>query len=327
MQSTEQTNRQQPIKLSIVVPVYNVQEYLPACLESLLSQAQGRPVEVLLVDDGSTDGSGQLCKAWAARWPQVRLFEQENGGASAARNLGIRQARGEYIQFVDSDDWLEEGALDKILAALEKEPDLLLLNLNRYRDGQKMSATGWKSASLAGGLDHFLGRLIRQEPLYCVVVSPILRREWQREKELFFLEGIIHEDMEWIPHLLCQAAGIQVLDEPVYGYRLGRQGSVMNGTDLQRHVGSLLLAARTLMGESGDYDKTRRKFCCRAAGLCLFMAMEYAFQQGEEAARAAEKEIRGDLLLAPALRALPRKYALCCLLGGGLTGGIRRFCR
>ena len=318
---------QKALWLSIVVPVYNVKEYLPACMESLLGQAEGRPVEILLVDDGSTDGSGQLCEEYASQHTQVRVFRQENGGASAARNLGIRQAEGEYIQFVDSDDWLEKGALEKILAALENQPDILLVNLNRYRDGKKESATGWHSESLAGGAEAFLGRLIRKDPLYCVVVSPILSRDWQQKENLFFLEGIIHEDMEWIPHLLCRAGSIRVLDEPVYAYRLSRQGSVMNATSLEKHVVSLMMTARTLMGESQEYDKIRQKFCRRAAGLCLFMAMEYAFRQGENRAQKLEKEIWADLLLAPALRDLPRKYALCCLLGRGLTGGIRLYYR
>ena len=315
---------QKALRLSIVVPVYNVKEYLPACMESLLGQAEGRPVEILLVDDGSTDGSGLLCQEYAKQHGQVRAFRQENGGASAARNLGIRQAEGAYIQFVDSDDWLEEGALEKILAALENQPDVLLVNLNRYRDGKKESVTGWHSESLAGGTEAFLGRLIRKEEMCAMPQVAIFRRQLAREGELAFLEGIIHEDMEWIPHLLCQAGLIQVLDEPVYAYRLSRQGSVMNATGLERHVVSLMTAARALMGESQEHDRTRRKFCCRAAGLCLFMAMRYAFRLGESAAKETEKEIRSDLLLAPALRALPRKYALCCLLGGGLTGGIRK---
>lgn len=323
----ERNTEQKALRLSIVVPVYNVKEYLPACMESLLGQAEGRPVEILLVDDGSTDGSGQLCQEYAKQHGQVRAFRQENGGASAARNLGIRQAEGAYIQFVDSDDWLEEGALEKILAALENQPDVLLVNLNRYRDGKKESVTGWHSESLAGGADAFLGRLIRKDPLYCVVVSPILSRDWQQKENLFFLEGIIHEDMEWIPHLLCRAGSIRVLDEPVYAYRLSRQGSVMNATSLEKHVVSLMMTARTLMGERQEYDKIRQKFCRRAAGLCLFMAMEYAFRQGENRAQKLEKEIWADLLLAPALRDLPRKYALCCLLGRGLTGGIRLYYR
>ena len=325
---TQARNTEQEVLwLSIVVPVYNVKKYLPDCMESLLGQAEGRPVEILLVDDGSTDDSGQLCQEYAKQHGQVRAFRQENGGASAARNLGIRQAEGEYIQFVDSDDWLEEGALDKILNALKNQPDVLLVNLNRYRDGKKESATGWHGESLAGGTEAFLGRLIRKEEMCAMPQVAIFRRQLAREGELAFLEGIIHEDMEWIPHLLCQAGSIRVLDEPVYAYRLSRQGSVMNATGLERHVGSLMTAARTLMGESQEYDKIRQKFCCRAAGLCLFMAMEYAFRQGENRAKELEKEIRADLLLIPALRYLPRKYLLYCLLGRGLTGGIRLYYR
>lgn len=181
----------------------------------------------------------------------------------------------------------------------------------------------------AGGTEAFLGRLIRKEEMCAMPQVADFSRpaaSQGRESSLFCKGSFMRI---WNGSLICsgQAGSIRVLDDQYTPYRLSRQGSVMNATGLERHVGSLMTAARTLMGESQEYDKIRQKFCCRAAGLCLFMAMEYAFRQGENRAKELEKEIRADLLLIPALRYLPRKYLLYCLLGRGLTGGIRLYYR
>ena len=95
--------------ISVVVPVYNVADYLPACLDSILSQDYDA-LEVILIDDGSTDASGAICDDYAARDSRVRVIHQKNGGAAAAKNAGLRAAGGEYLSFVDSDDYLEPGA-------------------------------------------------------------------------------------------------------------------------------------------------------------------------------------------------------------------------
>ena len=97
--------------LSIIVPVYNVADYLPRCMDSILSQSFA-DFEVLLVDDGSTDGSGDICDAYPNRDSRVRVFHKENGGVSSARNIGLEKSKGEWITFVDADDYLDDGYFD-----------------------------------------------------------------------------------------------------------------------------------------------------------------------------------------------------------------------
>ena len=98
-------------RFSIIVPVYNVQDCLDRCMDSLLHQEQmEKKAEILLIDDGSDDGSGSLCDRYAERFPQVRTWHKKNGGLSSARNLGIEKAGGDYILFVDSDDYMERSA-------------------------------------------------------------------------------------------------------------------------------------------------------------------------------------------------------------------------
>ncbi|MGN0165223.1 MAG: glycosyltransferase [Lachnospiraceae bacterium] len=111
-------------KLSVIVPVYNVEEFLERCLDSLTKQTYSN-LEVLLIDDGATDSSGQICDRYAASYEKVRVFHVENGGVSAARNLGIKESTGEYITFCDSDDWLELDAYERLMKPIaEKNVDI-----------------------------------------------------------------------------------------------------------------------------------------------------------------------------------------------------------
>lgn len=125
------------INYSIIIPVYNCKKYLSACVESI-RQIRANSYEILLVDDGSTDGSGDVCDDLAARYPEVRVIHQANGGVSAARNRGIREAQGDKILFLDADDTIDSGALDTVLADPRcDEADLTIFGLtfDYYRKG------------------------------------------------------------------------------------------------------------------------------------------------------------------------------------------------
>ena len=110
--------------ISVIIPVYNVSKYLSRCINSVRTQAHVK--EILLIDDGSTDDSGILCDAYAAMEPLVKVLHKENGGLSSARNAGLDLAQGEYVAFVDSDDFLEPGAYEKLLSCAQRhEADLV----------------------------------------------------------------------------------------------------------------------------------------------------------------------------------------------------------
>ena len=109
------------IKISIIVPVYKVEEYLPRCLRSIAEQTVFDDLEVLLVDDGSTDGCGALCDEFAAGRANVRVIHKVNGGLSDARNVAMRVASGDYFLFVDSDDFIRRDACDIVLKYLDEE--------------------------------------------------------------------------------------------------------------------------------------------------------------------------------------------------------------
>ena len=323
----ERNTEQKALRLSIVVPVYNVKEYLPACMESLLGQAEGRPVEILLVDDGSTDGSGQLCQEYQEKSAAVQVYHQANQGLSGARNSGLRYAGGEYVMFVDSDDWLEKDALELLLEELKQEKDIYLINVNRYQEGERTGSTEYKKAALSQGTDIFLKNLIAKNEMCAMAQTLVFKRSLLQKKNLLFHVGILHEDMEWTPRLLCLADSISVVERPIYGYRLGRPGAITSSSNLHRRQEDSLAVSRTLMQESQTYGSVREQFLKRAAALSLFMAMQYAAQNGQQEAVQAEKQIRSEPLLRQAIRYLPRKYRLCNLLGGGLAKGMELFNR
>ena len=144
------------MKLSVIVPACQVEAYLPACLEALLDQDMG-DYEIICVDDGSTDRTGEIARDYARRYPQVAVICQPNGGLSAARNAGLRAASGAYVYFMDADDVLARGVLGPLCRlAAEEGLDQLLFYYARFEDGA--------APPLSAGVDP--GRLRRyRDPL------------------------------------------------------------------------------------------------------------------------------------------------------------------
>ena len=119
-------------KISIIIPVYNVENYLRQCIESILEQ-EYEEKEIILVDDGSTDNSGSICDEYADKYENVLVIHKENGGLSDARNVGLAKAAGEYVLFVDSDDFVEENSLSPIVEIVNANPvDVVLLEAQKY---------------------------------------------------------------------------------------------------------------------------------------------------------------------------------------------------
>lgn len=120
--------------ISVIVPVYNVEKYLRRCVESIMSQTY-KEIEILLIDDGSTDDSGRSCDDLAIKDRRIHVFHKENGGVSSARNLGIERACGDYICFVDSDDWIDIDYFESAMPILKEVHPTLLMNNYMKDDG------------------------------------------------------------------------------------------------------------------------------------------------------------------------------------------------
>lgn len=214
------------MKLSIIIPVYNVEHYITKCMESCLSQdIPVEDYEIVVVNDGSPDNSAAIVEDYMQKYPNVRLMHRKNGGLSAARNTGLEEAKGDYVWFVDSDDWIEENCLATLLERIEAgRLDVLCINLQLcYEDGRIVPytvnhPTGEK---VYGGRDFICN--VEMPP---AAVCGIYRRQYLQDNGFRFLEGVLHEDMEFTPRVYCMAERIQFYDYPVYNY-YQREGSIM----------------------------------------------------------------------------------------------------
>ena len=125
-------------KISVIIPVYNAEKYISDCLESVVRQTY-KNLEILLIDDGSKDGSAGICQEWCKKDARIRLLQKENGGVSSARNLGLQEASGEYVTFVDADDWIGERMLERLRACIERDKsELAMCEFREVNHG-----TGW----------------------------------------------------------------------------------------------------------------------------------------------------------------------------------------
>ena len=218
----------QNIAASVIVPIYNTRPYLEACVQSILDQQFDRPFEVLLIDDGSTDGCAAVCDAFAAKDERVRVVHQENQGLSAARNTGIDAARGKYIAFVDSDDIVLPAYLQRMFDACEQNDAYMAIcaveDVNE--DG---TSTDPPFFSLPTQVGVFPGKELlkyffdHNGTYYTVAWNKLYRAEtW---KLLHYPEGRLHED-DFVAHrLFWHVNNVVCLDESLYKYRL-RGGSI-----------------------------------------------------------------------------------------------------
>lgn len=217
------------MKLSIIVPVYNIGGFIEHCVRSV--QSLKTEFELILVDDGSTDGSGALCDALARKDGRLRVIHQENGGLSAARNTGIKNSRGDYLMFLDGDDMLDAPAADRLLSALDFAPDVIVgLYKNYYTDRQSACPEDDGGISAREGLvgaGEFLKLLPKDgRSFYMIACRFVVRREFIKRHALLFLPGIYHEDEEWTARLMCAAESVYISREYFYYYRQNRAGAI-----------------------------------------------------------------------------------------------------
>jgi glycosyltransferase involved in cell wall biosynthesis len=206
------------IRLSVIVPVFRVEKYLDTCVMSLLHQdLNADEYEIILVDDGSDDSCPKKCDEYAAQYKQIHAIHQPNKGLSGARNTGIKAARGKYICFVDSDDYVEPNTYSSLVRQAQNEQlDALVFRLQLVC-GEKQQPidtfTGDVQSACTG--EEFINRHLS---VRCFSVIYLIRRELLLENNLFFKEGIFYEDVEWLPRFLCSAKRVMTSNTMVYNY-------------------------------------------------------------------------------------------------------------
>ena len=220
--------------VSVVIPVYNVEQFLPACLDSVLEQTHEN-LEILLVNDGSRDGSGQICEDYAARDSRIRLIHQENQGLSGARNTGIRAATGKYITFVDSDDAIHRDMVRYLLKLMQgHQADLSACQKQPIReDGTPIRDDSAALSRVLEGTDACMDALVRSGDLEVCAWGKLYRTEMFRE--VTYPLGKYHEDVFTTYRLAAQCSRIAIGSRKLYQYRQ-RGGSIMHESFSLKHL-------------------------------------------------------------------------------------------
>lgn len=227
---------------SIIVPIYNSEGYLRDCIDSILSQTFTE-FELLLIDDGSTDGSAVICDEYASKDQRIKVIHKQNGGQSSARNAGIRQADGEYFIFIDSDDSLNDDyALEKFAALIKESsaPDIII------------SKTWNGNPDIPQNGDALLEFLVKsgfREKTFCTAIwDKIYKQSLIKSNNLMFEEGYVHEDILWLFMVLHNVSRFVVTDMAFYLHNAVENSTIRDMTDksvLKRAVSKLNV---TLLG-------------------------------------------------------------------------------
>lgn len=235
--------------LSIIVPVYNVEKYLVRCVDSLLDQGEFCDYEIILVDDGSTDGSLLICEDYSTNYDRIHVVHKENGGLSSARNAGIAIAVGEYVMFVDSDDYIKSESLGSLANLLNKEYlDVLIYNFAYVYDGYKViNNSQWTRGycEVVSGQDYLIDNL-RNNTMHMMACNKIYKKELITVPGVYFRDGYVHEDEEWTPRILVNAQRVKQVDYIIYGYYM-RSESISNNRNNRTPSLNLLDNCKRLM--------------------------------------------------------------------------------
>lgn len=238
--------------VSIIIPVYNVEAYLTECLHSVVTQTF-QDMEIILIDDGSTDQSSEIMKTFAEKDNRITIITRSNGGVSAARNTGLHAASGEYILFVDSDDSIMPNSVETLYCkSCETGNDLVIGNALWCYPGDNgrqvvFTERNEELNSQVGipGEMCYIKLMEFRNAFPPLVYLFFMKRELIIRNKLFFKEGIIHEDELWCIKAMLSASRVTLIDFNYYYYRQ-REGSLMNSDNKEFRIKSLFIVAKEI---------------------------------------------------------------------------------
>ena len=251
------------IKVSVIVPVYNVAKYLAECLESLVNQTL-EDIEIICVNDGSTDNSLEILEEYAEKDSRVKVFTIENSGISLARNFGIEQAKGGYIGFVDSDDYVNEYMFEKLyLACVQNDLDLAMCKISLFDDetGEVNNDLDYYNLKVFSNLDKevfnsddttsFTNNIVVN------VYNKLYKKSLLEDNSIEFPANLIFEDEVFFIKTYLTAKRISVVNEFLYYYRLNREGSITYLEKENNYVDMVYIykKEREIFKELGKYDE------------------------------------------------------------------------
>lgn len=312
--------------LSVILPVYNAAPWLDECLKSLLSSAKAEfeRIQLLLIDDGSTDGSGELCDRFAASHPNAVVFHKENGGVASARNVGLDHADGRYIAWVDPDDLVEETWFPSLRDVIEREaPDVIVMDTVCF--GTEKEET--KVYGRSGGAlprDLFYEDVMRDIRICGGFPDKVMRAELFR-KARFDVSLPILEDYALMPKVLSAVETVYYLPHCLYRYRQ-HESSLLHQVSAERAFLSVRVALQRWQQAEPRFQKAAvTAVALQAFRFCRRAATDPDFGSSKEQVRFCTRYLRKHLWILwrdPALTSAEKGKFF--LLAFGLYGGLRR---
>lgn len=213
--------------LSVIIPVYNIDQYLPRCLNSILEQSL-EDFELILVNDGSVDKSQEVCESYAKYDPRIKVINKINEGLSVARNTGIKIAKGEYILFIDGDDFIVENTFSILVNRAKSDLlDILVADAMTYvsDDNKRLKCRKRFSMEKIFTGEDFLYESLRQNAMLMCAPMSLYRREFILKSDVLFKPGLLHEDELWTPQIFLKAKRVEYIDFTFYMH-FKREGSI-----------------------------------------------------------------------------------------------------
>lgn len=222
---------------SVIVPIYNVEKYLHKCVDSLIGQTY-KDIEIILVDDGSPDNCPTICDEYAKKDSRIKVIHKQNGGLSDARNKGLEAATGEFVSFIDSDDYIELDTFERFSKFISPEIDMLVGDAIVEGGECPLDNPKHLQGKVLLGYDYFKSA-VQYDKVPAAVWCYVHRRVFLIENDLRFKYGILHEDEQFTPRALLKAKGVCYTGIVFYHYVL-RDGSITKRKDKRKNATDLL---------------------------------------------------------------------------------------
>lgn len=267
------------IKFSVIVPTYNVERYLPKCIESIINQTYS-DLEIILVNDGSPDGCLEIMQRYAKQDKRIIVVSQENGGLSAARNAGLRVATGDYVSFIDSDDWVEPDMFSVLAAHLSAaSPDYACFRLcfdNEKTGKSTVYGTPYPIEELVGR-EAILEDTLKVRHIPTSACSKVYNRTFLSDNNLFFELGIVNEDTLFSIQAACCAKKVTFVNRVLY-HTIERDGSISRASyeRLCKHMVIALDKAKEYMVDKGLFEKFEALYKARYLKSILYNLLQMA---------------------------------------------------
>lgn len=258
--------KNQPL-ISVIIPVYNVENYLRECVDSVINQTY-KNLEIILVDDGSTDSSGKICDEYLDADGRVTVIHQKNGGLSAARNAGVDACEGDYVYFLDSDDYIDSNSLATLVVIAEKEKsDIVFFDAVSFADTDdfevKQNYIRKNKYKTDSGKAVF-AEMIKNNEFHSAVYLMLFKKEFIDKNKISFVFGILHEDMVFTYQALLLASTVSQCTEAFY-HRRYRKDSIMTSAKSKKHFLSCVEVYRLNTDFTKVPDEASASFICRCA--------------------------------------------------------------